>query len=252
MNACFFTLEPPGEEREEDGLGGMLVEGGAGGESNNTGGDPVGADGGSSPGGMTGEGGVVQEGCFAGAVFLDDFEEGDDCWRPNFNTFALVEDGFEGSTGYAQEESKSEIRIAVSDGPRDGWEDVRLEARFKLLDWGTQSPSSDDMAAIFVRYQDPNNYYALAIRGDNRLFARKRVAASSESLGQSYIVEPGWELGRWYTVALEVEGSTLRTYLDGELRRTIEDSSLPGAGQVGIGTLQFATVVFDDVVVTSL
>jgi pectate lyase len=56
-------------------------------------------------------------------------------------------------------------------------------------------------------------------------------------------------LATWYTVKLEIKGSTLNAYLDGGLMDTATDTSLT-SGAIGVGIVN-GSAQFDDVKVTA-
>ena len=56
----------------------------------------------------------------------------------------------------------------------------------------------------------------------------------------------------WYQIAIEVSGNSLRGFINGQPRLDSHVDSTFVAGEIGIGTMQDATVIIDDVQVTQL
>ena len=92
--------------------------------------------------------------------------------------------------------------------------------------------------ALGIRFRAPdgNNGYMWQFRGgDNRLVPH-RVQGGSFSVIQSVSLPAGaLAIGKPVEVRIEVIGSTIRTFLDGALVHTIEDSMFPRGG-VGVRT----------------
>ena len=91
-----------------------------------------------------------------------------------------------------------------------------------------------------------NQRYTLALEGSQKLQIRSWVSLGEQRFAKTIPFD--WQANTWYTVKLEVMGSTLRAYLNGALQSTIADCVIP-AGGVGVGA-SGATIVFDDVRVT--
>lgn len=188
-------------------------------------------------------------------LFQDDFEQGANCWAPSPKSqFAVVSDELlsEGAQVYEQPENYGFPRIAFVGGEEEAFANVKIEARVRILDWGSADPGADDIVGLFARYQNEQNFYYLGLLGNDKLYARRRVAGANGSVGSSLGIPQGWELDRWYQLELIVEGSTIRFSVDGGDEQVVEDDSLEGAGKVGIGTYANATARFDDVIVTKL
>lgn len=60
---------------------------------------------------------------------------------------------------------------------------------------------------------------------------------------------PGYEHRKWYTLSLQVNGSSIRALVDDKAVLEATDSSL-SSGQFGVSTVAFGAVSFDNVVVT--
>jgi hypothetical protein len=103
---------------------------------------------------------------------------------------------------------------------------------------------SSNYVALGARYQSSANFYFLDLRTD-RVEIRSFIGNSSTVLSYTnYTVTPG----AWYTVTLEVNGNTLKGYINGTQLLTATDSNF-STGAIALSTYQ-ATAEFDDVVVT--
>jgi hypothetical protein len=211
------------------GTGGTATSSGAGGDTEGGSGAPPTGSAGAGPDSGT-------------ELFFDDFEdENADGWIPNANAdWDLTEDG---SWVYRQE-TDLEHALRASAAGDSGWTDVLVEARVKILD--IEPGSTGHWAAVFGRFQGLDNHYYVALRSDGKLAIRRRVNGSTQSISDS--AGEGIEPGTWYTVGLEIQGTSLRAYLDGDLLATATDSELDSGG-IAVGT-DNASAVFDDVRVT--
>jgi hypothetical protein len=112
--------------------------------------------------------------------------------------------------------------------------DQIIEVRLRVVDFYARAASS--VAAVFGRY-DPasDSGYFLALRGDGSAIIRKRDHGISASWGAS--AQAGVRSGTWYTVRLEVMGSTINAFVDGvPVYSVTDDAPLPGGG-VALGTI---------------
>ena len=115
-----------------------------------------------------------------------------------------------------------------------------MEAKVKAVSFN----GTDRLVGIFARYQDANNYYRLALRSSNKIQIRKCVGGVNTDLATAtYTVATG----TWYTLKLEVIGTSLKGYVNGVLQISTTDSAL-ASGKVAVGTY-YASAEFDDVVV---
>jgi hypothetical protein len=184
----------------------------------------------------------------AGALFSDDFENGTASWASNaLGSATTVTDG---STVFALTCAMSSKTCLWANG-KVSWTDVIVQARVKIISF--TGSGSGYYAGICARVEDASNFYCVALRSDGNVSIHGDIGGSNSSLGNS--VSYGVVTGKWYTVQLEVVGSTITASIDGTpvLPKTgsspITDSSLT---QGGIGLAVANTVAeFDDVVVTT-
>jgi hypothetical protein len=228
--------------------GGSTAEGGsagsaeAGSAGSNAGGAP-GGNGGAGPGGVNGGGSSGSAGSGGGQVFFDDFEDGNaQGWTPNTAGEWLVQSQ-PGNQVYLEDSLGTMLRISASGaGP---WTDMLAECHVNIVDFGDTTPVT--YVALYARFQNDENYYAVHLRGDGMVELHKRVAAVNAVVGTVFpggIVE---SMG--YTLGLATIGSIIRVYLNNTL--VVEDGMDQEltSGGVAVGTVN-ARAHFDDVTVT--
>jgi len=219
------------------GTGGVVGTGGAIG----TGGSPVTGTGGATgkggavgTGGVTGTGGAVATGGVtgtagaSGTIFSDNFESGAGKWITSGpGTAAIASDG---SNVYDLSCPMSKVFLAAAGDV--SWTNVIVQSRIKIVSFN--GSSSSYYAGLCARVQDANNYYCVTLRSDAKVAIRGDIAGSSNSIGSSNSY--GVATGTWYTVQLEIVGSTITASINGTpvLPKTgdpaITDASLTSGG----------------------
>jgi rhamnogalacturonan endolyase len=173
----------------------------------------------------------------AATVWSDSFDDGNaNGWSTQYGAWSVVQDG--GNYVYYQS-SSSEGRASAGS---QSWTDYSVAARVKVENW-----NGSNRAYVAGRYQDGNNYYAASLYNSSggKLEIRKKAGGSSSTLASKNY---GLSAGTWYDVKLELNGSTLNMYVNGQLQLTATDSSL---GSGGVGLIGYkAAVKYDDVVVS--
>ena len=218
------------------GKGGTVGTGGASGK-----GGTVGTGGATATGGVTGAGGA------SGTLFSDSFKSGAGKWLTSGPGTATI--ASDGSNVYDLSCPMSKVYLAAAGDI--SWTNVVVQARIKILSFN--GSSSSYYAGLCARVEDANNYYCVTLRSDAKVAIRGDVAGSSNSLGSS--VSYGVATGTWYTVQLQVAGSTIAASIDGTpvLPKTgdpaITDASLASGGIALI--VDNADAEFDDVSVTT-
>jgi hypothetical protein len=174
---------------------------------------------------------------FADASFADGFEDGDLAgWSKSGGTWAVAADG---SRALRQTKLDSELaRVFAGDS---GWTDYTLQARVKPLAFA----GADRFAGIAVRAQGSTAFYRLVLLGNGR--------AEVQSVRGSAVTVVGGAAARvaaggWYTLRLEVSGTSVRGFVDGTAVGAGTVTAYP-KGRVGLQTFH-ATAAFDDVKVT--
>ncbi|MET0794397.1 MAG: family 16 glycoside hydrolase [Polyangiaceae bacterium] len=208
--------------------------GGSAGASTGSAGNHAGGAGGGSAG--SGSAGAATAG--GGSVlFSDDFEDGNaNGWVVDDGTWAIATDG---SKVYAQQGTSTGSSVLLSAAGSTAWTNQSIEAKIKVKAFGGSSTSY--FAAIYGRYNG-TDYYSLVLRSDGKVAIRKNTS----TLGSA--VAAGIVAGTWYTVRLEIVGSTLKAYVNGTLTDTETDTSLT-AGGIAVSTVN-TTAEFDDVKVS--
>ncbi|CAM4290183.1 Pectate lyase [Paenibacillus tarimensis] len=173
----------------------------------------------------------------AGTPFSDDFNDGNAAgWNATTGSWSVVQDS--GSYVYYQS-STSEGRTQAGD---QSWTDYSVQARVKVEDF-----NGTNRAYVAGRYKDGNNYYAASLYNSSggKLEIRRKAGGSSSTLvSKAYPLSAGV----WYTVKLEMTGSTIKLYVNDVLELTATDSTLSSGG---VGLVSYKTKTkFDDVVVT--
>jgi pectate lyase len=239
------------------GTGG--VTGTAGSPVPGTGGSPVTATGGATgkggavgTGGTTGTGGAAATGGTTGAggasgtLFSDSFESGAGKWLTSGPGTATI--ASDGSSVYDLSCLTSKVFLAAAGDVT--WTNVVVQARIKVLSFN--GSSSSYYAGLCARVEDADNYYCVTLRSDAKVAIRGDIGGSSNSLGSS--VSYGVTAGTWYTVRLQVVGSTITASINGTpvLPKTgdpaITDASLATGGIALI--VDNADAEFDDVTVS--
>jgi hypothetical protein len=220
--------------------GGSAGSGAGGGSAgSHAGGSSAGSSAGGSAGaGTAGGGNAGASGASGSVLFSDDFEDGNsNGWTTSNGTWAIATDG---SKVYGQTGTGTASTVLMSRAGSMTWANQIIEAKVKVKAFGGSSTSY--FAAIYGR-SNGTDYYALALRQDGKIAIRKNTT----TLGSA--VAAGIAEGIWYTVRLEIVGSTLKAYVNGVLTDTESDTSL-AAGGIAVGTVN-TTAEFDDVKVTA-
>lgn len=125
-------------------------------------------------------------------------------------------------------------------------DDQVVEARVRVPQFYDKEPSY--VAALFGRY-DPeiDSGYFVALRGDGSVIVRRRELGQNASWREG--VNVNIQAGVWYTLRLEVIGSAVSAFLDGEPVYSVIDPKPLGAGTVAVGTYG-ATLEVDRVLIT--
>ncbi len=130
------------------------------------------------------------------------------------------------------------------------WTDVSVRVRVRIAKFG--APLAAYRAGVMARHTDsPSGYYAVLLRGDNRLEVRRE----GQQLGSSVALPITLE--QWHTLELRVSGPAqsveVTALYDGHVIATAIDRQGLASGQVGLVSFGSGTQAqFDDVLVTSL
>ncbi|GAB3439308.1 hypothetical protein GCM10027436_21340 [Actinophytocola sediminis] len=174
----------------------------------------------------------------AETLFTDTFEDGDLAgWTTSGGSWSVATDG----TPSARQSGNSGDARALAGS--SSWTDYAVQARVKALSFN----GSDRFVALLARAQSATSYYYLSVRSGNTVQLKKLVDGRGSTLASAALTV---STNSWYTLRIEVSGSTLRGYVDGNLVATATDSQF-SSGQTGLATFN-ATASFDDVSVESV
>jgi hypothetical protein len=225
------------------GTAGATGSGGSAGVSGSGGTADSGAagTGGSGTGGSGGTGGNGGSGATPGAaLFSDDFENGAGKWQSiPAGGWSIITDG---TSAYTQGILDTQARFAAAGDV--GWTDQIVEARVKVLAF--TGSSSSYQAAVYARFTEGAHYYA-ALQSNGDFKVKKYSGGNNTSITSAASVDV--VPNTWYTVKLEVVGSSIKAYLDGTQVLSATDADVTSGG-IALGTKN-ATAVFDDVKVTA-
>jgi hypothetical protein len=101
-------------------------------------------------------------------------------------------------------------------------------ARVRPNGYGSSGSGQDQWVGIAARYVDDSNYYYLTLRNSNRVSLRKLTNGAIQELGSATLPVA---TGTWYDLRLEVIGSRLRAFVDGELKVETTDPNAFTSGR---------------------
>ena len=179
--------------------------------------------------------------------FSDDFEDG------NFDDWTIVDEG----NNYAPSNWKVSNGVLVQDsnifgGSSNGtepyepgtyalngevnWTDYTVNLKLRSRD--------DDGIGIMFRYQDPDNYYLFSMgkQRNYRTITKKVDGVVTELAGDTV----PYSMNQWYEVRIEVQGNTIKAYLDDTLLFDVQDDSLV-SGKIGLYSWGNTGSDFDDI-----
>jgi polygalacturonase len=174
------------------------------------------------------------------AGFHDDFEtSGAVNWAQTKGNWTLIDEG--GNKAY---ESAGEDENRAEAGEQS-WADYRVEARVKVADF-----KGENRVMLCGRYRDGNNYYAAAFyNSPSGVMLELHKKLDKKTLRITRVPVQLRE-GKWYLLALEMKGTSLRVYFDGQPVIVVRDEAFRFGG-VAVITKK-ARAVFDDINVVSV
>ena len=209
-------------------------------------GGSTGSAGATGSGGATGTGGAPIVVTPEGTLFMDDFESGVAKWTVTQGTCSIAADSdADGGTS-----NGSNVLHCINGGNEAralagqvGWGEYSVQAKVKVnaMDAGRR-------IYLAARFTDSSNWYGAGIYNGTpfEVQVRKKVAGMSSDVARAtYPIT----LGTWYTLKLEVKGSTLRLYVDGVLQLETTDPQFQ-SGQIAL-LVDRSDVSWDDVTVTN-
>ena len=175
---------------------------------------------------------------YADTLFSDDFEDGNSSgWSGSGGSWTVATDG---SRVLRQSGTSSDARITAG---TQSWTAYSVQARVKP----TAFSGSNRFVAVLARVQSNTSYYYVALRSNNTVELKKLVGGSSTTLDTASLTV---STNTWYTVRLDVSGTSLRGYVNGTLLTEATDSQF-SSGRVGVATF-YGAANFDDVVVSTV
>ncbi|MEV0730940.1 pectate lyase [Polymorphospora sp. NPDC050346] len=173
----------------------------------------------------------------AATVFDATFESGSTSeWSKSGGTWSVVSDG---SSVLRQTNAGSEnARQFAGD---TGWTNYTVQARVKPLSFG-----SNGHVGLLARASGSTKFYRLALVPGNQVQLQAVSGSSVTVLGST---TQSVSTGSWYTLALEVSGSTIRGRVNGTQFASASNSAI-SAGRIGLQTV-YASASFDDVSVNT-
>ncbi|MFI5927228.1 pectate lyase [Micromonospora sp. NPDC051543] len=173
---------------------------------------------------------------FAATIFTDTFSDGDASgWSKSGGAWAV-----DGAGVFQQSNAGSELARQFAGDT--GWTDYAVQARVRPGSFG----SSSALVGLAARSTSSTRMYRLALLGSGRAELQAVNGSSVTAIGSAPL---GVTTGTWYTLRVEVNGSTIRGFVNGA-QIASGSSSLAGAGRIGLVTA-YASGGFDDVVVDS-
>lgn len=214
------------------GEGGVFIAGGAADEGGATASGGAPATGGTSPstGGTSPTGGAGSSG---EETFSDDFEDGDATgWSAT--SWGTYSDGgnqvFRQNPAHTGQTTPARAASSISG-------DRRMEVRFKFT-----QVSSLSFAVIGADFQTADNRDQIMVdtSGSGTLLHARNGTTTTDTFTASIAV------GTWYSLALEIDGTTLRGYFDGALVAELMNVTGVQSG-VALTANQTGDVYYDDV-----
>jgi len=173
----------------------------------------------------------------AATLLSDDFNDGNaNGWSKSGGAWAVVTDG---TPVYQQSNLGSEL-ARVFNG-QTSWTNYTLQARVKPLAFD----GSARFVGVSARTTGATTSYRLALINTNRAELQAVNGSSVTVIGG---VSRTVSTGTWYTLRVEVSGTTIRGFVDGTQIASGTNSAI-GAGRIALQTFH-ATANFDDVLVT--
>jgi pectate lyase len=173
----------------------------------------------------------------AATIFGDNFQDGNSSgWSTSGGSWSVVTDG---TLAYRQANNGSENARAFNGNT--GWTNYQVQARVKPLSFN----GSNRLVGIAARVNSNTRMYRLALTNNNRAELQAVNGSQIAVIGSAALTV---STGTFYTLRIEVNGSTIRGFVNGTQVGSGTNSQY-GAGRIGLATV-FASAVFDDITVT--
>jgi pectate lyase len=170
----------------------------------------------------------------AATLLSDSFDSSASAWSKSGGTWAVA------NGEYQQSNSGSELARAFAGDT--SWTNYSLQARVKPL----ASSASDSFVGLGARTSGSTTFYRLALLTSGRAELQAVNSGSVTVLGG---VSKTISTGTWYTLRVDVSGTSVTGFVDGT-QIAAGSSSVVAAGRVSLQTFH-ASASFDDVAVSS-
>jgi hypothetical protein len=178
----------------------------------------------------------VNQFAYADSLFSDNFESGSlSAWSKSGGTWAVGTDG----SKVAQQSSASSENARLFNGSTS-WTDYTVSARVKPVSFG-----SGGTVGLLARASGSTKFYRLALLSGNQVQLQAVSGSSITVLGAASTTI---STGTWYTLSLQVSGSSISGSVNGTQVGSGSSSAI-SAGRIGLQTL-YASASFDDVAVS--
>ncbi|MEO0216259.1 MAG: hypothetical protein ABIL14_04510, partial [candidate division WOR-3 bacterium] len=179
-----------------------------------------------------------------GDIFFDDFNSGRmseqwHLWEPSA-AWSVENSSARGSGNYYR-------HFATVGAGNTNWTNYRFQMNTKSE--GSANPSIPYLKSyLYFRVQNDTQYYRFGIKGDEKsLPLNCRDSLHGWRLLARYWFQPQKDV--WYNLAVRVQGSNIRCYLNGDSVIGINDTKYTSGG-IGIGTNEdYMTNYYDDILV---
>ncbi|WP_164716328.1 family 16 glycoside hydrolase [Paenibacillus whitsoniae] len=182
----------------------------------------------------------LERSAYAAAIFSDNWEDGNATgWTASSGSWSVVIDG---TYVYKQSGTGSTAESLTYAG-NSSWANYTVSAEMKLNTMNATAASG-----VIGRYADGNNYYLLRLHATSGLQLYRKSGGTFTLLGSSPYT---MDLNTWHTLKLEMNGSTLKGYVDdlATAKITVTDATIT-QGAVGLRTYgqsaSFDSLTVDD------
>nr|MDT0659624.1 pectate lyase [Micromonospora sp. DSM 115978] len=171
----------------------------------------------------------------AATLYADDFEDGNhNGWSSSGGSWRVETDG---TRVLRQNSTSADARVRTG---QSSWADYTVTARVKP----TAFNGTGRFAAVLARAQSSGSYYYLGVGNDNTVVLGKLFGGTYTTLDRAPLTVTA---GTWYTLRLQVSGTSLSGHVDGGAEVSASDAQF-GTGQAGLAG-RYTAASFDDVTV---
>lgn len=103
-----------------------------------------------------------------------------------------------------------------------------ISAKVRPQSFGAMTGTQDPWVGIAAQVKDANNYYYLSLRRSNQLSLRRMVNGTPQVIAT---VPQTVTTGTFYDLRLEIVGTNIRAFVNGDLKIQTRDASISGGGR---------------------